>query len=153
MFCPRVCLMGHVWHCYRIVDEADLSCLLSIVFLKMYAARRNLFTFPHGVIGRLGHVIVALTRYHFLLSLTLLFSKFDICVPTPRLVQNFCCFVSKGTDLKVIITNTCLLKYMFIAISPPKNWKSSDKNLWYFSYYCSKHRLWVLVRTSSVRRF
>ena len=30
-----------------------------------------------------------------------------------------------------------------------KNWKFSDKNLKYFSYFCSKHRLWVLVRTAS----
>ena len=27
------------------------------------------------------------------------------------------------------------------------------KKLWYFSYFCSKHRLWVLVRTASPRRF
>ena len=25
---------------------------------------------------------------------------------------------------------------------PPKKWKFSDKNLCYFSYFCSKHRLW-----------
>ena len=34
-----------------------------------------------------------------------------------------------------------------------KNWKISDKILWYFSYFWSKHRLWVLVRTASARRF
>ena len=34
-----------------------------------------------------------------------------------------------------------------------KKWKFSDKILWYFSYICSKHRLWVLVRTASARRF
>ena len=27
------------------------------------------------------------------------------------------------------------------------------KKLWYFSYFCWKHRLWVLVRTASARRF
>ena len=27
------------------------------------------------------------------------------------------------------------------------------KKFWYFSYFCSKHRLWVLVRTASMRRF
>ena len=31
--------------------------------------------------------------------------------------------------------------------------KFSDEKLWYFSYFCSKHRLWVLVRTASSRRF
>ena len=48
-----------------------------------------------------------------------------------------------------------------------KNWKFSDKKtkkqkknkkkkkkkkLWYFSYFCSKHRLWVPVRTASARQ-
>ena len=33
-----------------------------------------------------------------------------------------------------------------------KNWKFSDKKFWYFSYFCSKHRLWVLVRTASKHR-
>ena len=27
------------------------------------------------------------------------------------------------------------------------------EKFWYFSYFCSKHRLWVLVRTASARRF
>ena len=27
------------------------------------------------------------------------------------------------------------------------------KKFWYFSYFCSKHRLWVLIRTASPRRF
>ena len=40
-----------------------------------------------------------------------------------------------------------------LKILLPKNWKFSDKNLRYFSYYCSKHILWVLVRTASPRRF
>ena len=30
---------------------------------------------------------------------------------------------------------------------------SDKKKIWYFSYFCSKHRLWVLVRTASARRF
>ena len=34
-----------------------------------------------------------------------------------------------------------------------KKWKFSDKKYGYFSYFCSKHRLWVLVRTASTRRF
>ena len=34
-----------------------------------------------------------------------------------------------------------------------QNWKFLDKKRWYFSYFWSKHRLWVLVRTASVRRF
>ena len=31
--------------------------------------------------------------------------------------------------------------------------KFTTKNIWYFLYFCSKHRLWVLVRTASARRF
>ena len=35
-----------------------------------------------------------------------------------------------------------------------KNWKFSDKKLWFFFiHYCSKYRLWVLVRTASPRLF
>ena len=37
-----------------------------------------------------------------------------------------------------------------LKILPAKKWKFSDKVFWYFSYFCSKHRLWVLVRTASV---
>ena len=51
----------------------------------------------------------------------------------------------------LFITKTRLFKYIEIFIS--KNWKFSDKKLWYFSYFCSKHRLWVLIRTASARRF
>ena len=49
------------------------------------------------------------------------------------------------------ITKTRLFKYIENFIS--KNWKFSDKKLRYFSYFCTKHRLWVLVRTASPRRF
>ena len=37
------------------------------------------------------------------------------------------------------ITKTHLFKYIENFTS--KNWKFSDKRLWYFSYFCSKHRL------------
>ena len=40
------------------------------------------------------------------------------------------------------ITKTRLFIYKENFTS--KNWKFSDKKLWYFSYFCSKHRLWVL---------
>ena len=49
------------------------------------------------------------------------------------------------------ITKTRLFKCIENFTS--KNWKFSDKKLWYFSYFCSKHTLWVLVRTASARRF
>ena len=49
------------------------------------------------------------------------------------------------------ITKTRLFKY--IEISPPKIEKIHIKNSDIFSYFCSKLRLWVLVRTASARRF
>ena len=37
--------------------------------------------------------------------------------------------------------------------SPPKTESFQIKILIFFSYFCSKHRLWVPVRTASARRF
>ena len=45
------------------------------------------------------------------------------------------------------ITETCLFKY--IENFTTKNGKFSNKKFWFFSYFCSKHRLWVCVRTAS----
>ena len=42
-----------------------------------------------------------------------------------------------------IITKTRLFNY--IGNFTTKKWKFSDKKFWYFSYFCTKHRLWVLV--------
>ena len=49
------------------------------------------------------------------------------------------------------ITKTCLFKYTENFTT--KNGNFLIKKLWYFPYFCSKHRLWVLVRTASARRF
>ena len=49
------------------------------------------------------------------------------------------------------ITKTCLFKYTETFTTIKR--KFSDKKFWNFSYFCSKHRLWVLVRTASPRRF
>ena len=40
-----------------------------------------------------------------------------------------------------------------LKMSPPKTENFQIKKLWYFSYFCTKHRLWVLIRTASLRRF
>ena len=40
-----------------------------------------------------------------------------------------------------------------LKISPPKTENFQRKNSDIFSYFCSKHRLWVLVRTASARRY
>ena len=43
------------------------------------------------------------------------------------------------------ITKTRLFKH--IVNFTVKNWKYSDKNLWYFPYFCSKHRLWYSLES------
>ena len=50
-----------------------------------------------------------------------------------------------------LITKTLLFKYFENFTT--KIGKFFDKKFWYFSYSCSKHWLWVLVRTASARRF
>ena len=59
----------------------------------------------------------------------------------------------RGPELesKLSITKTCPFKYTENFIT--KKWKVSDKKFWYFSYFCSKCRLWVLVRTVLMRQF
>ena len=49
------------------------------------------------------------------------------------------------------IMKTRLLKYT--ENFTIKKWKFSNKKFWYFSYFCSKHRLRVLVRTASTGLF
>ena len=69
--------------------------------------------------------------------------------------------IKTAPDLQVIvgykdvfeeyITKTRLFQYIEKISS--KNLKFSDKKLRYFSHFCSKHRLWILVRTASARWF
>ena len=49
--------------------------------------------------------------------------------------------------------NTPIQIQCILKILQTKRRKFSDKIFWYFSYSCSKHRLLVLVRTASARRF
>ena len=58
-------------------------------------------------------------------------------------IGNFLAHLCSAQD--EFITKTCLFKYTETFTTT--NWKFSDKKFWYFSYFCSKHRLWVLVRT------
>ena len=37
-----------------------------------------------------------------------------------------------------------------LKILPSKQMKILDKKFWYSSYFCSKHKLWVPVRTALV---
>ena len=54
-------------------------------------------------------------------------------------------------SIYIYIMKTCLFKYTENFAT--KKWNFSDKKFWYFSYFCSKHKLWVLNRTASMRRF
>ena len=61
------------------------------------------------------------------------------------------CMAQQGRNVRNHYENTAysnILKFL-----QPKTGKFSDKKFKYFSYFCSKHRLWVLVRTASARRF
>ena len=49
--------------------------------------------------------------------------------------------------LILYITKTCLFNYTENFTT--KKWKKNQIKKWYFSYFCSKPRLWVLVRTAS----
>ena len=50
------------------------------------------------------------------------------------------------------ITQTCPCNIQqFLTAVKMKNFRLFF--FWIFSYFCSKHRLWVHVRTASVRRF
>ena len=49
------------------------------------------------------------------------------------------------------ITKTRLFKYTENFTTKKGNFQI--KKFWYFSYFCSKHRLWILVRTDLARRF
>ena len=51
------------------------------------------------------------------------------------------------TEIKQNITKTRIFNYT--ENFTVKKWKFSDKKFWYFSYFCTKHRLWVLVRIRS----
>ena len=64
-----------------------------------------------------------------------------------------CLFMNKERYLRdtANITKTRLFKYIdnFTTKKP----ESFQIKIWYFPYFCSKHRLWVLVRTASARGF
>ena len=61
------------------------------------------------------------------------------------------CSVIGGCSGTSSITKTRLFKS--IENFTTKNCKFSDKNSDILLHFCSKHRLWVLVRTASARRF
>ena len=75
----------------------------------------------------------------------ILWNAMSYFLPKTRKIR--ICFQRKYNSLR----KTHLFQY--IENITTKKRKFSDKNFWYFSYFCSKHRSWVLIRTTSVRRF
>ena len=64
----------------------------------------------------------------------------------------------RSKTMKMAVSNEpyTLRKHAYsniLKILSPKKWKFSHKKFLYFTYFWSKHRLWVLVRTASTRRF
>ena len=75
-----------------------------------------------------------------------------LCLRKKKYHLTYLCLMdSSGLFLIEGITKTRLFKY--IEHLSTKKGKFSNKTFWYFSCSCSKHRLWVLVRTASARRF
>ena len=68
----------------------------------------------------------------------------------PVHVLTFYLSTKKNNKKTHIVASITLRKHAYsniLKMLPPKNAKFSDKKFWYFSYFCSKHRSWVLVRT------
>ena len=74
------------------------------------------------------------------------FGHMRIATASAQTDQSVCCPLTES-----------LLKYAYsniLKILQPKKVKFSDRKvLIFFSFFFSKHRLWVLVRTASLRRF
>ena len=63
--------------------------------------------------------------------------------------QHRTCLQIRLYEHKNPITKTHPIQIYYKKNFTSKYWKFSDKKLWYFSYFYSKNRLWVLVRTAS----
>ena len=79
------------------------------------------------------------------ISITLFIKQFraqkQIFLPKMSVVtQSGQCLLLILPEATCAITRTRLCKYVENFTS--RNWKISDENLCYFSYFCSKHRLW-----------
>ena len=78
------------------------------------------------------------------------------CWSEPMSNKAFVTILYAGTTKLVCTSKQPLRKHAYsniLKIVQPKTGKISRQNWWNFSYFCSKHRLWVLVRTALSRRF
>ena len=111
--------------CYHFIDYQIYSCAQSNVqCIEINTMEFSSEWFKHRIL----HINATVTLTGKIILIVFLF--FEVCSPLWSSLR------------KHVYAN-------MQKISPPKNRKISDKKLWYFSYFCSKHRLWVLVRTAS----
>ena len=98
--------------------------------------------------------------WHHIKTLTL------FCIPVPyqyAFLFSFVFLLIWGTCENLQITilpyeksqwnQDCHYENTFIQVYRKTENFQIKKKLWYFPNFCSKHRLWVLVRTASARRF
>ena len=96
----------------------------------------------------LQYFVLTVQKQFFLLCLMFRYCGLSCVIPFTTVTINY---LALSLPQTIIITKTRLFKYKENFTS--KNWKFSDRKLWYFLHVCWKHRLRVLVRTVSARRF
>ena len=118
-----------MWDCYRVISKMQHN------YITVSSMSRNVrkCTFRHV------HPAKIQIRLHSLIR-----------VLTGFILDSQAFFFSCGQE------DFSLRKHAYsniLKISPTKTESFQIKKKRYFSYFCSKHRLWVLVRTASPRRF
>ena len=130
-------------------ERANLGAFRTFVrFVLVWNCR---FPLPLGVWEGLRFVIVALPGlFSYLFCLT---------EHSPGLSQDSYPLYERQrqkTYLRTCEPKDALRKHVYsniLKILPPKNENFQIKKCLYFAYFCSKHRLWVLVRTALARQF
>ena len=150
------CLVGNVWHCDYLVGKEGDDCFASRRFVMCVLSVCLCLLF--FLASLVGYVL-----WLWLVRFAILGIKWFIIWPYILCVCVCVCFISAFTSLWVKKSADDILKYFFslrkraysniLNILPPKNENFQIKKIWYFPYFCSKHRLWVLIRTASTRRF
>ena len=140
------------------MDQIILILSHKIVWHFMQTLRRNKKIFSDCLIMAVGQFCKWISHKG---ELSLMYiGVFFPCSGSPytwniqlkRLVHSSCitCLWNMFASRKLTIMKTRLFKYIENFTS--KHIKFSDKKIC-FSYFCSKHRLWILIRTASARQF
>ena len=132
---------------YSKTGQAILTSTYNLCFEQKYEKISEFFIWKLSIFG--GEIFNIFEKVCFRNGLDMSNCVFVDVLLYLRILQRH----NKSILLKhVFITKKIIFKYRENITS--KTWKLSDKKkLWYFSYFCSKHRLWVVVKTVLVRRF